>query len=59
MMLFRKFPLNERVQAGVSYKEMLQEVGAIGALIIVSLIVFQLGACIWLVNYIEYYTYSY
>ena len=44
MMISRKFPLNERVQAGVSYKEMLQEVGAIGALIIVSLIVFQLGA---------------
>ena len=44
MLLARKFPLNERVQAGVSYKEMLQEVGAIGALIIVSLIVFQLGA---------------
>lgn len=44
MMLSRRFPLNERVQAGVSYKEMLQEVGAIGALIIVSLIVFQLGA---------------
>jgi len=44
MMLSRKFPLNERVQAGVTYKEMLQEVGAIGALIIVSLIVFQLGS---------------
>ena len=44
MMLARKFPLNERVQAGVSYKEMLQEVGALGALIIVSMIIFQLGA---------------
>ena len=44
MMLRRKFPVNERVQAGVSYKEMLQEVGAIGALMIVALIVFQLGA---------------
>jgi MFS family permease len=44
MMLSRKFPVNERVKAGVSYKEMLQEVGAIGALIIVSLIIFQLGA---------------
>ncbi|HEY4653617.1 MAG TPA: MFS transporter [Cyclobacteriaceae bacterium] len=44
MMFSRRFPLNERVQAGVTYKEMLQEVGAIGALIIVSLIVFQLGA---------------
>lgn len=44
MMFARQFPLNERVTAGVSYKEMLQEVGAIGALIIVSLIIFQLGA---------------
>jgi len=44
MMLARKFPVNERVQAGVSYKEMLQEVGAIGCLIVVSLIIFQLGA---------------
>jgi MFS family permease len=44
MMFSRQFPVNERVKAGVSYKEMLQEVGAIGALIIVSLIIFQLGA---------------
>ncbi|MES2829872.1 MAG: MFS transporter [Bacteroidota bacterium] len=44
MSLGRKFPLNERVQAGVTYKEMLQEVGAGGALIIVALIIFQLGA---------------
>jgi MFS family permease len=44
MMISQKFPINERVKAGVSYKEMLQEVGAIGALIIVSLIIFQLGA---------------
>lgn len=44
MMLQRKFPVNERVQAGVSYREMLQEVGALGALMIVSLIIFQLGA---------------
>jgi len=44
MMISRKFPVNERVQAGVSYKEMLQEVGAGGALIIVALIIFQLGA---------------
>lgn len=43
MLIGRNFPLNERVQAGVSYKEMLQEVGAIGALMIVSLIIFQLG----------------
>ncbi|MEO5999443.1 MAG: MFS transporter [Chitinophagaceae bacterium] len=44
MMVARKFPLNERVQAGVSYKEMLQEVGAAGALLISGLIVFQLGS---------------
>jgi MFS family permease len=52
MLIWRRFPLNERVQAGISYREMLQEVGAIGALIIVSLIAFQLGAVfnfpIWL-----------
>ncbi len=44
MTISRKFPVNERVQAGVSYKEMLQEVGAGGALIIIALIIFQLGA---------------
>lgn len=43
MTISLKFPVNERVQAGVSYKEMLQEVGAGGALIIVALIIFQLG----------------
>jgi MFS family permease len=43
MLIPRKFPKNERVQAGISFREMLQEVGAIGALIIVSLIVVQLG----------------
>jgi MFS family permease len=43
LMLPHKFPIHERVKAGVSYKEMLKEVGAIGALIIVALIVFQLG----------------
>jgi len=44
MVLRRKFPVNERVKAGISYKEMLQEVGGVGALIIVAMIVFQLGA---------------
>jgi MFS family permease len=44
MMIPRKFPVNERVHAGVSYKEMLQEVGAGGALLISGLVVFQLGA---------------
>lgn len=44
MMLPHKFPLNERVKAGVSYLEMLREVGIGGALIIVALIVFQIGS---------------
>lgn len=44
MMLPHKFPLNERVKAGVSYLEMLKEVGIGGALIIVALIVFQIGS---------------
>lgn len=43
MMMARRFDANERVQAGVSYLEMLREMGGLGALLIVSLIVFQLG----------------
>lgn len=39
MMLGRHFPVSERVQAGVSYKAMLREVGAIGVLIVSALIV--------------------
>ena len=42
-MLTRKFAANERVQAGVSYMEMLRELGGAGALLIVALIIFQLG----------------
>ena len=38
MLLKVVFPVNERVAAGVSYLDMLKEVGIIGALIIVSLI---------------------
>jgi MFS family permease len=44
MMFPLRFPLNERVKAGVSYLEMLKEVGVGGALIIVALIIFQLGS---------------
>lgn len=44
IMLFgRKFPVHERVAAGVSYQAMLKEVGVIGALIIVSLMTFEVG----------------
>jgi MFS family permease len=44
MMFPHKFPVNERVKAGVSYLDMLKEVGIAGALIIVALIAFQIGS---------------
>ena len=43
LMIGRKFPVNERVAAGVSYKPMLQEVGILGAAIVTILIVRVLG----------------
>lgn len=43
MMIGHKFPVHERVAAGVSYHAMLKEVGIIGALIIVSLMTFEVG----------------
>ena len=43
LMLKKKFPVQERVAAGVSYLDMLKELGIIGALIIISLIVFEVG----------------
>lgn len=38
MLIREKFPINERVAAGVSYKDMLREVGFVGFFIIVLLI---------------------
>ncbi|MFO0959193.1 MAG: MFS transporter [Isosphaeraceae bacterium] len=43
MMLGRRFPINERVAAGASYIEMLQQVGLFGALIVTYMIISQLG----------------
>ena len=43
MLIKANFPTNERVAAGTSYKEMLAEFGAIGALIATALIFGQLG----------------
>ena len=44
LMLFgRRFPVQERVQAGVPYKVMLQEAGILGVLIVVALIVSEVG----------------
>jgi MFS family permease len=43
MLMKARFPVNERVESGTSYKEMLAEFGAIGALIAGYLIYRQLG----------------
>ncbi len=43
MLINKKFPINERVAAGIDYKTMLSEVGAIGALIIAAMVVRELG----------------
>jgi len=43
MMLRCTFPVHERVKAGVSYKEMLQEAGIIGALIVIVIMTAEIG----------------
>lgn len=48
MLWNKKFPVSERVKAGVTYNEMLREVGMGGAFIILWLIIFQLGAVLGL-----------
>jgi MFS family permease len=68
MMIPKKFPVHERVLAGVSFKDMLKEVGAVGSLIISAVLVFQIGsffsAPLWLniviiaVISIGYFTYT-
>ena len=40
----RKFPVNERVKAGVSYLSMLKEVGVGGISVVTALVVFQIGS---------------
>lgn len=43
MLIFARFPVNERQQAGVSYRSMLAEFGGFGALIAFGLIAMQLA----------------
>lgn len=43
MMLRCKFPVHERVRAGVSYKAMLQEAGIVGAVIVVAIMIAEIG----------------
>jgi len=43
MLIGRRFPVHERVQAGVPFKAMLQEVGVIGMLIVASIMISEIG----------------
>jgi MFS family permease len=43
MLIKTKFPVQERVKAGVPYKVMLQETGIIGALIVVVIMIAEIG----------------
>jgi len=43
MMIRAKFPVQERVKAGVSYKAMLQEGGIIGAAIVIIIMIAEIG----------------
>jgi MFS family permease len=43
MMIRAKFPVQERVKAGISYKAMLQETGIIGAVLVVSIMIAEIG----------------
>jgi MFS family permease len=43
LMLTCRFPVNERVAAGVSFRDMLSEVGLLGAFLVSVLIVFELS----------------
>ena len=43
MMIRVKFPVHERVKAGISYKAMLQEAGVIGAIIVIIIMIAEVG----------------
>jgi len=43
MMIRAKFPVHERVKAGISYKAMLQEAGIVGAAIVIVIMIAEIG----------------
>ena len=53
LLLGKKFPVHERVAAGVSYHAMLKEVGILGALIVISLMTFEVGRVFELSVYVN------
>jgi MFS family permease len=52
MMIGRKFPVHERVLAGVSYKEMLKVTGGLGFFVITILVFGEIGRILMWPNYI-------
>jgi MFS family permease len=51
LLLFCKFPVSERVAAGVSYRDMLREPGGVGIFIVAALVVCELGRVIWGISF--------
>jgi MFS family permease len=51
MLLRRRFPVSERVLAGVSYRDMLKEAGALGCLIVLYMVVMELNRVAGLKTY--------
>lgn len=43
MMIRARFPVHERVKAGISYKAMLQEAGIVGAVIVIAIMIAEIG----------------
>jgi MFS family permease len=43
LLLKTKFPVQERVKAGISYKTMLQETGILGAIVVVAIMIAEIG----------------
>jgi MFS family permease len=54
MMIGRKFPVHERVLAGVSYKEMLKVTGGLGFFVISILVFGEIGRILLWPNYIAF-----
>ena len=53
MLLKARFPVSERVVAGVPYREMLKEAGALGCLIVVYMIVMEVNRVLGMKNLVD------
>ncbi len=53
LMLGCRFPISERVAAGVSYRDMLKEFGGLGAFIVIALLIRELGRVFEISNAVQ------